>query len=328
MTSEFAREVVPPHVPPHDVVEYSVVASSSLSREPWLVRGGAPSLAIGREPVLKESDERPPRPPPRRCAAPTPLPSPPREDPVVDFIVLGAGVAGLAAAEELARRAPGLLGRSGGTDLPTPLVPTARRRAVTIAVVEASERVGGRVLTLHHDRATTEDPGGAASVSIDGTPRARTWELGAAWLHGLSGNVARPYLARSGGRLRRTRADNRVIYERSDSFGRAAARVPRARVREAAACFARQDRALARLAALLRAAADVPLSVGIAHTTRAAVRPLPAGLEGAPTPAGGFPLTPGAARLRSVRARRRAALAGSRRAAWRTRPRRTCRRRP
>ena len=294
MTSEFARETVPPC----DGVGYSVVASSSLSREPWLVRGGAPSLAIDAdEPVLQKDDESRPRPPPAPpCAAPTPLPSPPREDPVVDFIVLGAGVAGLAAAEELARRAPGLLGRSGGTDLPTPLVPTARRRAVTIAVVEASERVGGRVLTLHHDRATTEDPGGAASVSIDGTPRARTWELGAAWLHGLHGNVARPYLARSGGRLRRTRVDNRVIYERSDRFDRAAARVPRVRVREAAACFARQDRALTRLAALLRAKqADVPLSVGIAHTTRAAVRPLPAGLEGAPTPADGFPPTPGAA---------------------------------
>lgn len=83
-------------------------------------------------------------------------------------LVVGAGVAGLAAAVEL------------------------KRRGRTVTVVEARDRVGGRVHTVVKD-----------GVAV---------ELGAAWVHGVTGNPIADLVQSAGARLVPTNYDDETIH--------------------------------------------------------------------------------------------------------------------
>jgi len=108
-------------------------------------------------------------PTPTAVNRPTRRPTPPAagDQPI---LVVGAGIAGLAAARELHRQ-----GRE-------------------VLVIEARDRIGGRIWT---DTAWSDRP----------------LDLGASWIHGVTGNPITELAAQSGARTVTTDYDNAVIYD-------------------------------------------------------------------------------------------------------------------
>ena len=149
---------------------------------------------------------------------------------VVDYVVVGAGLAGLAGALEL-------LG-SGHT----------------VCVVEARDRVGGRVWTT--------------GLSIDGgTGRAGRVELGAQWIHGVSCDNPAVALVRehSGLSLYPTFREDVALYApvRCRERGKQYYKTRKSTVRSALAAMAEEDDALAELAEQLEQGKDINVLDGL-----------------------------------------------------------------
>ncbi len=108
-------------------------------------------------------------PTPTAVIRPTRRPTPPaaKGQPI---LVVGAGIAGLAAAREL------------------------RRKGRDVLVIEARDRIGGRIWT---DTAWSDCP----------------LDLGASWIHGVTGNPITELAAQSGARTVTTDYDNAIIYD-------------------------------------------------------------------------------------------------------------------
>jgi hypothetical protein len=95
---------------------------------------------------------------------------------VVDCVIIGSGASGLQCASSILEEAPGM----------------------SILILEARDRLGGRILTTHESRRSVDDsqpqlnPGlGDGGVNEEGATKHRSFfrDLGAAWVHGIGGGT-------------------------------------------------------------------------------------------------------------------------------------------